>query len=383
MVEVALAMGALIAATIPATASEVHRKPFGHLQDGTAVEAVTLTNRHGVSATILTYGATLQSLLVPDRRGRLADVVLGYADLAGYEKGGAFFGATVGRVANRIAKGSFVLDGKTYSLPSVNGRPANLHGGVRGFDKLVWTIEKTSAGPIASATLLLVSPDGDQGFPGTLTVRAIFSLDEQDRLRIAYRATTDKPTVVAITNHSYFNLAGEGSDGGAGGALGERLTVFADGYTPVDATMIPTGKVAPVAGTPFDFRTPRAVDAGVRDASDPQIMVARGYDHNFVLRGPRSTVRPVARLVDGASGRVLDIATDQPGLQVYSGNSLNGAMVGKAGRSYRQGDGIALEAENFPDAVNEPGFPSARLDPGGEYRNTIILHFSVSKARGR
>lgn len=377
MARIAMALAVTVTVANPAAASEVHRKPFGHLQDGTAVEAVTLTNRHGISATILTYGATLQSLLVPDRRGRLADVVLGYADLAGYEKGGAFFGATVGRVANRIAKGSFVLDGKTYSLPNVNGRPANLHGGVRGFDKAVWTIEKTAAGPTASATLLLVSPDGDQGFPGTLTVRATFSLDEQDRLRIAYRATTDKPTVVAITNHSYFNMAGEG----AGGALANRLTVFADGYTPVDATMIPTGKIVPVAGTPFDFRTPRRVDAEVSDARDPQIMIARGYDHNFVLRGQRGIVHPAARLADSASGRVLDMSTDQPGLQVYSGNALNGVMVSKAGRSYRQGDGVALEAENFPDAVNEPGFPSARLDPGSEYRSTIILHFSTAPGR--
>jgi len=314
---------------------------------------------------------------VPDRRGKSADVVLGYPDIAGYEKGGAFFGATVGRVANRIAKGSFVLDGKTYTLPSVNGRPANLHGGVQGFDKAIWTIEKTSTGPTASATLLLISPDGDQGFPGTLTVRATFSLDEEGRLRIDYRAITDKPTVVAITNHSYFNMAGEG----AGGALTNRLTVFADGYTPVDATLIPTGKIVPVAGTPFDFRTPRRVDAEVNDAGDPQIMIARGYDHNFVLRGPHGTVHPAARLADSASGRVLDMSTDQPGLQVYSGNSLNGVMVGKAGRSYRQGDGVALEAENFPDAVNEPGFPSARLDPGSEYRNTIILRFSTESVR--
>jgi aldose 1-epimerase len=369
----AVSILAIVAAAAPAAASEAKRAGFGTLQDGTAIEAITLTNRHGVSATVLTYGATLQSLLAPDRKGISEDVVLGYPDIAGYEKGGAFFGATVGRVANRIAEGNFVLDGKNYSLPSVNGRIANLHGGPRGFDKAVWQMESVESGPVAQVTLVHVSPDGDQGFPGTLTVHATFALDERNRLTIDYRATTDKPTVVNLTNHSYFNMAGEEE----GRALDNVLTVFADGYTPIDADSIPTGAIVPVSGTAFDFRAPEMVDVRVRDAGDPQIRIARGYDHNFVLRGPAGTLRLAARLSDPASGRTLELSTDAPGLQVYSGNSLNGAMIGKAGRAYRQGDGIALEAENFPDAVNHPAFPSARLDPGVEYRNVIVMKLSA------
>ncbi len=364
---------ALAAGAASATASEPKRAPFGALADGTAIEAITLSNSHGVSATVLTYGATLQSLKMPDRTGVVADVVLGHPDIAGYEKGGAFFGATVGRFANRIAKGSFSLDGTRYTLPSVNGRVANLHGGIRGFDRMVWRVESLSDGPTTSVTFGLVSPDGDQGFPGTLTVRATYALDEQDRLTITYRATTDKPTIVNLTNHSYFSMAGEDR----GRASDNVLTVFADGYTPVGPDLIPTGEIVPVAGTAFDFRTPRTVDARVRDAGDPQIRLARGYDHNFVLRGTPGAIHPAARLSDPVSGRTLEMSTDAPGLQVYSGNALNGAIIGKAGRAYRQGDGIALEAENFPDAANQPAFPSARLDPGRAYRNVIVLKLSA------
>jgi aldose 1-epimerase len=373
---IAVAALALAAVTSPAIAGEVQRRSFGALQDGTAIEAVTLTNKHGVSATVLTLGATLQSLIAPDRKGKRADVVLGYADLASYERNSNFFGVTVGRFANRIAKGSFVLDGRTYTLPSVNGRVANLHGGTRGFDKIVWQVESVKNGPTASVTFKHVSPDGDQGFPGTLTAYATYSLDEQDRLQIEYRATTDKPTIVSMTNHSYFTMAGED----AGRGSDNRLTVFADGYTPVDKDLIPTGQIVPVAGTPFDFRTPRPVNDRVRDVRDPQILIGRGYDHNFVLRDGHGAVRLAARLSDPASGRTLELSTNQPGLQVYSGNGLNGAQIGKAGRAYRQGDGVALEAENFPDAVNHPDFPSARLDPGGVYRNVIVLKLSAAPA---
>lgn len=375
----ALALFALAFAASPCTAAEVERRSFGTLQDGTAIEAISLTNRHGVKATVLTWGATLQSLLAPDRKGRLADVVLGYTDMASYERNNSFFGVTVGRVANRIAKGSFVLDGRTYTLPSVNGRVANLHGGTRGFDKIVWQVESVKNGPTASVTFKHVSPDGDQGFPGTLTVHATFSLDERDQLQIEYRATTDKPTIVSMTNHSYFTMAGE--DVGRGSD--NQLTLFADGYTPVDKDLIPTGQIVPVAGTPFDFRTPRAVDARVRDVRDPQILIGHGYDHNFVLRDGHGAVRLAARLSDPVSGRVLELSTNQPGLQVYSGNGLNGAQIGKAGRAYRQGDGVALEAENFPDAINHPAFPSARLDPGSEYRNVIVLKLSIESSGKR
>lgn len=374
----ARACAGLLAAGAPSVeAATVVRAPFGTTRAGEPVEAITLANAHGIAATILSYGAVLQQLREPDQRGRVADVVLGFPDLAGYEAGNAYFGAAIGRVANRIVGGRFLLDGRSYALPSgPGGKPAGMHGGLRGFDKHVWRVVRTRSGPIARVVLALESPDGDQGFPGALHVRATVSLDEADRLEIAYVARCDAPTVVALTHHDYFNLAGEGSSD----ALGQDLQVLADAYLPIDPVRsAPDGRFAPVAGTPFDFRRPRAVEAGVRDASDPQVLIGHGYDHAFVLRGTAGGLRVAARLHDPASGRRMTLFTDQPGLQVYSGNYLNGSLVGPSGRAYRQGDGLALEPENFPDAVNRPTFPSPRLAPGQVYRWTTIYALSVDR----
>lgn len=353
---------------------------FDALPDGRTVEKVTLTNEHAVSVVVISYGATLQALRMPGCDGRSADVVLGYPTIAGYLKSRDFFGATVGRYANRIANGRFVLDGKPVRLPTNDG-PNSLHGGDQGFDRVLWRIADVRRGDQASVTLSYVSPDGDQGYPGTLTATAIYALDEQNNLTIEYRATTDRTTIVNITNHAYFNLAGEGSPGGA---MGHLLTISADAYTPVDANLIPTGEIRRVAGTPFDFRQPTAVGARVRDYGDPQVVIGRGYDHNWVLsRARAASARTIATLQDPTSGRRLELISDQPGLQFYSGNVLNGTLVGKSGHAYRQGDAIVLEPQLFPDSPNKPAFGSARLEPGEEYRNLIRYRLSAAKPSGQ
>ncbi|CAN5504774.1 galactose mutarotase [soil metagenome] len=358
-------------------AADYARKPFGQTPSGEAVEAITLSNGHGVSATVITYGATLQALIAPDRAGKPADIALGFADAGAYVKNASYFGASVGRFANRIGKGRFSLDGKTYQLALNNNGVAALHGGVKGFDKAVWKVLDVKRGAIASVTFGHVSPDGDEGYPGTLTVTATYALDERNQLTITYGATTDKPTIVNLTNHALFNLAGEGAPEGA---MGNVLTLAADGYTPVDAELIPTGVITPVAGTAFDFRPPKVVGERVRDASDPQVVIGRGYDHNYVLTGASGAApRLAARLSDPKSGRVLEILTDQPGIQVYTGNFIDGTTVGKSGQIYRQGDGIALEPQHFPDAPNRPNFAPVRLDPGQTYRNTMIFKLTVER----
>jgi aldose 1-epimerase len=367
----AVAMGLSITG---AHAAEATRAPFGTTPDGIAVEAVTLTDGHGISARVVSYGATLQALLLPDRTGRSADVALGYDDLAGYIAKPQFFGATVGRYANRIAGAKFTLDGKTYSLAANNG-PNALHGGTKGFDKVVWTIAGVESGPVASVTLTYVSRDGEEGYPGTLRASVTYALDENRTLTMRYEATTDKPTIVNLTNHSIFNLAGVGS---ARSVLDQRLMVNADAYTPVDDTLIPTGELRSVAGTPFDFRQSKLIGARIRDASDAQIAIGRGYDHNFVLRGGvTETPKLAARIEDPVSGRALELFTTEPGVQVYTGNFLDGTTVGKSHTVYRQGDGIALEPQKFPDSPNHAAFPSARLDPGETYRQTSYFRFSV------
>jgi aldose 1-epimerase len=357
-----------------ALAATAQRSTFGTLPDGVPIEAVTLTNAHGVSARIITYGATLQALLAPDRNGHSADVLLGYDDLAGFVNTPNYFGATIGRFANRIAGAKFALDGKQFQL-SQNDKTNSLHGGAKGFDKRVWRILKLQDGPAATVSLGLTSAAGDQGYPGTLTVTTTYSLDDTGALAIEYAATTDAPTVVNLTNHSIFNLAGEGA---ADGLHGQRLTIPASHYTPVDAALIPTGELRPVAGTVFDFTHARVIDAGIRDGHDPQILAGRGYDHNFALDvGLTSEVKLAARLEDPASGRVLEVWTTQPGLQVYTGNFLDGTRVGKHGHLYRMGDGIALEPQLFPNAPNEPRFASARLDPGATYHHRMIFRIST------
>ncbi|HUL82168.1 MAG TPA: aldose epimerase family protein [Gammaproteobacteria bacterium] len=357
-----------------AYAADATRAPFGTTPDGVTVEAVTLKAGNGIGARIIAYGATLQALFLPDKNGHSADVALGYDDLAGYVAKPQFFGATVGRYANRIAGAKFDLDGKTYSLAANNG-PNALHGGTKGFDKVVWTIGEVKSGPVASVTLTYTSRDGEEGYPGTLKASVTYSLDEKSTLTTSYEATTDKPTIVNLTNHSLFNLAGVPA---ARSILDHRLMVNADAYTPVDATLIPTGEQRNVAGTPFDFRQSAVIGARIRDASDAQIAIGRGYDHNFVLRGGVTDApKLAARVEDPVSGRVLELYTTEPGVQIYTGNFLDGTTVGKSRVVYRQGDGLALEPQKFPDSPNHPAFPSARLDPGKTYRQTSYYRFSV------
>ncbi|MFM9935725.1 MAG: aldose epimerase family protein [Novosphingobium sp.] len=372
----ALALGILLAGTASAHAATAERSDAGTLKDGTRVEAITLANGRGISARILTYGATLQSLVAPDRRGQKADVVLGHATAAEYEAAHTYFGVTVGRVANRIAGGRFTLDGLVYTVPKNNGANS-LHGGDKGFDRANWTVARLVSGPVASVVLTHHSPDGDMGYPGALDVTVTYSLNEHGDLGIVFEATTDRPTVVNMTNHALFNLAG---DGAPQGAMAQRLTIPASRFTPVDAGLIPTGELREVTGSVFDFRKGRVLAEGLRDGTDPQIVIGRGYDHNFALdKGQTTTPELAACLEDPASGRVLEVLTTEPGLQVYTGNFLDGTVIGKAGHLYRMGDGIALEVQKFPDTPNQPRFGSVRVDPGKPYRHAMIYRFSVSK----
>ncbi|MCG7348708.1 aldose epimerase family protein [Sphingomonas sp. ACRSK] len=371
---VAAATTALTAGT--ASAAEVQRSAAGTLKDGTAVEAITLVGANGVSARVLTYGATLQSLIAPDRDGNKADVVLGYDDLADYVDHPNYFGVTVGRYANRIAGGTFTLDGKKFQLP-LNDKTNSLHGGGKGFDKQVWRVVSVKNGPVARVVLAHRSPDGDSGYPGQFDVTVTYSLDDRGSLTIAFEGKTSKPTIVNMTNHAIFNLAGEGSPMGA---TGHRLTVPAATYTPVDAKLIPTGERRPVAGTVFDFRSPRVVADGIRDGHDQQIRYGQGYDHNFALdKGLTAKPELAARLEDPQSGRVLEVLTTEPGVQFYTGNFLDGTYLGKKGHLYRMGDGIALEPQKFPDAPNHPDFVSARVDPGKPYRHVMIYRLSTTR----
>ncbi len=366
------------AAPAVAAAPQALRAPAGTLADGTAIEMITLSNDRGVSARILTYGATLQSLLAPDCGGRLADVVLGADDLASYVDRPNFFGVTVGRYANRIAGGSFVLDGTRYQLPTNNG-PNSLHGGGRGFDKVAWKVVSLQSAPQPRVVLAHTSPEGESGYPGRLDVTVTYALDAQGALAITFDATTDRSTILNLTNHAIFNLAGEGAPGGA---LDQLLTVPARAYTPVSADLIPTGELRPVAGTPFDFRTPRRIAQEIRDGRDEQVRFGRGYDHNFALdKGLTAAPELAARLEDPGSGRVLEVLTTEPGVQVYAGNFLDGTYVGKSGHIYRMGDGIALEPQKFPDAPNHPTFVSARVDPGRPYHHAMVYRLSCRAAR--
>ncbi|AUW57705.1 galactose-1-epimerase [Sphingobium sp. SCG-1] len=367
-----------MALTNSALAGEAKETNFGTLPDGRSVAAVTLTNGHGVSARIIALGASLQSVILPDRNGKPADVAIGYDTLDGYVAKPEFFGATVGRVANRVAGGRFTFDGRVYRTP-VNNGPNSLHGGTKGFDKVLWDVVETKSGSTASVTLRYISPDGDMGYPGTLTTFATYALDDLDQLTIEYRATTDKPTLVNISNHAYWNLAGAGSPGGA---MGHVVTIPAARYTPTDAVAIPTGDLPSVTGTVFDFREPHAVGDRVRDGRDRQIIYGRGYDHNWVVEDA-VTAKPhlMAKVAEPVSGRGFELWSNQPGLQFYSGNFFDGTVVGKGGQIYRMGDAIVMEPQLFPDAPNQPNFPSARLDPGQTYRNVIIYKFTTGAKR--
>ncbi|MGY1824691.1 aldose epimerase family protein [Geodermatophilus sp. SYSU D00079] len=355
-------------------------EPFGTTPDGVAVERWTLVNGD-MTVRVLTYGGVIQTLEVPDAEGEVENVVLGFADLAGYvSDADPYFGSLIGRYGNRIAGGTFTLDGATYQLP-LNDGPNTLHGGPTGFDDQVWEATDVSDGEVAALELRLVSPDGDQGFPGTLTTTVTYSLDAESRLTVHYEATTDAPTVVNLTQHTYWNLAGEGS----GSIYDHELQIDASGYTPVDATLIPTGEIASVEGTPFDFREPTAIGARIRE-DDQQLLYGQGYDHNWALDreddGAREgsdsedALEQAAVLRDPGSGRTLTISTTEPGLQFYSGNFLDGTLVGTGGTVYRQGDGLALETQHFPDSPNQPEFPSTELRPGDTYDSTTVFDLS-------
>jgi len=360
------------AAPAPAAAhgKGVARSGFGSLPDGTPVELFTITNAQGLEVRAMTYGGIIVSLRAPDRQGRIDDIVLGYATAADYARNnGPFFGAIVGRYGNRIAKGRFTLDGTAYTLATNNG-PNHLHGGLKGFDKVVWRGEARPDG----VTFTYTSADGEEGYPGALAARVTYVLTDRNELAIDYEATTDKPTVVNLTQHSYFNLAGQGT----GDILDHRLQLDADRFTPVDATLIPTGQLAPVAGTPFDFRQATAIGARI-DAEDPQLKNGSGYDHNFVLTSGGGSMHHAARVVAPSTGRTLDIATTEPGVQFYSGNFLDGTITGKEGRVYRKRFGLCLETQHFPDSPNQPTFPSTVLRPGETYRSRTVFTFGVER----
>ncbi|MFJ1750655.1 aldose epimerase family protein [Streptomyces sp. NPDC088116] len=345
------------------------RESFGKLPDGTKVYRWTLENG-GTRLRVLSYGGVVQSLEIPDRHGRYANVSLGFDNIDDYLKATTFFGALIGRYGNRIAGGRFTLDGRTYQLP-LNDGANSLHGGTKGFDRRVWDVEPFTGSTGVGIVLRYISADGEMGYPGTLRVTVTYTLTPRGTWRIDYAATTDRATVVNLTNHTYFNLAGEGS----GDVYGHELTLDASRYTPVDTTLIPTGELAAVARTPFDFRSGKPVGRDIR-TGHPQLLRAQGFDHNWVLdKGVTAAPRHAATLSDPGSGRTLRIATTEPGVQFYSGNFLVGTLAGTSGRIYRQGDGLCLETQHFPDSPNRPSFPSTVLRPGETYRSTTEHSF--------
>ena len=348
------------------------REPFGTTNRGEAVSVYTLRNAQGMELRVTNYGGIILSLKVKDRNGRSGDVVLGYDSLADYERSSPYFGAIIGRYGNRIARGRFTLDGTTYTLATNNG-PNHLHGGVKGFDKVVWDAAPFDRGDSVGLVFRYTSADGEEGYPGTLQTTVTYTLNDRNELILDYHATTDRATPINLTQHSYFNLAGDGK----GDILGHVVTLNADRFTPVDSTLIPTGEIKSVTGTPFDFRTPTAIGARI-DQDDQQLHYGRGYDHNFVLvkgadRGPTLA----ARVSEPSSGRVMEVRTTEPGLQFYSGNFLDGTLRGKAGTVYQHRYGFAMETQHYPDSPNKPTFPSTILRPGEQYRSRTIYTFTV------
>ncbi len=353
--------------TPPASPERFKKMDFGKTKEGVPVEEYVLSNGK-MTAKILTYGAIVRELIVPDKQGKPGDVVLGFDTLEGYLAGHPFFGAVAGRVANRVARGKFTLDGKEYTL-AVNNGPNSLHGGLKGFDKAVWKAQDASGPDGPAVKLTYVSKDGEEGYPGTLTASITYTVTARSGLKIDYMATTDKATPVNLTNHSYFNLAGPAS----GSILNHELTLQAEYYTPTDDTLIPTGQIATVSGTPLDFTTPAKIGERIGEIKG----AAGGYDHNFVLRGAPKALKLAARAHDPVSGRVMEMYTTEPGVQLYTANFLDGKLKGKGGVAYQKNQAFCLEAQHYPDSVNHPEFPSTILRPGSTYTQTTIYQFTT------
>ena len=371
VIGVSLAAGLFGCTSVSSAPAQVSRQAFGHTPEGTPIELFTLRNASGAEARICNYGGLVISLKVPDRNGKLGDVVLGYDNLADYIKDTPYFGALIGRYGNRIAKGQFTLDGRQYTL-ATNNYPNSLHGGVKGFDKVVWIPSAITSAEGPALKLMHLSHDGEEGYPGNLSVTVIYTLTHDNALKVEYTATTDRATVVNLTQHSYFNLAGKGT------ILDHVVMIAADRFTPVDSTLIPTGELRPVDGTPFDFRTPTAIGARIGQ-DDEQLKYGKGYDHNWVINKPMGQLGLMARVYEPTSGRVLEVLSTEPGLQFYSGNFLDGTLKGKGGWVYQFRNGFCMEPQHYPDSPNKPEFPSVVLKPGETYHHTLLFKFSVQK----
>jgi len=363
------------ATTATPTAPTITSEPFGQV-NGTAVSRYTLASGNGMRVRILTYGGIIQSIEVPDKSGHVDDVTLGFPTLDAYlaNTGSAktYFGAIIGRYGNRIAKGAFTLNGTQYHVP-INNNGNSLHGGTDGFDQKIWQASPQQGGGTVGLKLQSTSPAGEMGYPGNMAMTVTYTLDQKNELKIDYAATTDAPTVINLTNHSYFNLAGES----ALSVYDQKVTINADSYTPTDATQIPTGQIAPVKGTPFDFTTPTAVGAHIT-ANDPQLLLAQGYDHNWVLnRGSSTGLVQAAKVQDPATGRTLTVSTTEPGVQFYTANFVAGTFAGTSGHIYRQGSGMTFETQHYPDSPNQPSFPTTTLNPGQNFQSTTVFAFGT------